>query len=775
MTIVKSTLAILYHPLRMIDQDVGALILQAADDLVQTGEVTPKGFTVRPVVQLLEAYCDVIGQRISMATLETPAIVDLLKGFIAAMAGAELVTVPFNRAMGMCRRLYRTLSKAKERYPSLHIPEWDYRLFQADPAVCAQLASADRFKKWYWKGWSLQMSKGHQVHMRIAPLVHLYGHKFVKKIYVAIERYYRGRLGYFRPEWNYMFDFMRDQHVSWPLATFSTEEGIKAFMKAFTRYHFSRAKEEGNDGPSAIKCWGRFVNALEISLCTPEVWAGLTSPIRRPPPATKYGSETRVYEAEDGLLVQNKLLTTIPLHVTDAQAVDVLFFHVKKDIETVRGWAIQQVLELKAKNAHRVATAKYGSSIQTRYCNGQRDQEEFSVEDICSTIEDVTSTVPQAFLCEVHEHNTGEKINAAQLASIYGCPLNGSLYPFQCLLVMEHPEITAEFFNGFELYNGNGVLTGFDEEKRLLIGYKNRKSPEHREQVIELNDKSFAYVKDVIETTALLRKKLRAKGDDQWRLLFLSSKRGIQTIGADTKTLWNVSTFKNSRNLKETLISQFRPHSDLPEDKLAEFILRVDLGRIRSSAAVVVFMKSKSSEAMSKALGHQNYDPNLLSHYLPDALLAFIKARWIRLFQKAMVCEAMKDSPYLLRATLFNTMDELDTFLENHRIKEIPAEVSDPERKAQQGKNNIPGGEAILSIGVPFLSTLLSLEAAVNASTDRKRVCGRAEYWVSFVDKIRAEIKAGVNRALKKYLADAERLVDMKKMEALIYAPSRWS
>lgn len=176
---------------------------------------------------------------------------------------------------------------------------------------------------------------------------------------------------------------------------------------------------------------------------------------------------------------------------------------------------------------------------------------------------------------------------------------------------------------------------------------------------------------------------------------------------------------------------------------------------------------------MSKALGHEHYYPDLLSHYLPDPLLAFIKARWIRIFQKALVCEAMKDSPYLFRATQFNSIAELHSFLENHRIKEIPSQASDPERKAEL--NEVETSEAVFSISVPFLASLLSVEAAVINSTDRARVCGIAEYWSSLAEKIKSEISSGYNRSLKRHLQSALKLVDAKKMETLIYVPAHWS
>ncbi|WP_234463402.1 hypothetical protein [Stutzerimonas frequens] len=83
--------------------------------------------------------------------------------------------------------------------------------------------------------------------------------------------------------------------------------------------------------------------------------------------------------------------------------------------------------------------------------------------------------------------------------------------------------------------------------------------------------------------------------------------------------------------------------------------------------------------------------------------------------------------------------------------------------------------EAVFSIGVPFLASLLSLEAAVKTSTDRARVCGKAEYWASFADKIKSEITSGYNRLLKQHLDAALKLVDAKKMEALIYVPAHWA
>lgn len=727
-------------------------------------------YTLRAPVQLLEAYCDIVGLRITMDTLRSPAIEAIMQGFSAAMAGNALLEHSGQWSVMVCRHLYQSLASARAKVPGAHAFSWNISLFKPDPAVCAKIASTSDSKRWYWRGWSILFPRQPGVYPRIVQLVAPYGRTFVEAIFTEIEKYFRGRPRGFLPAWNHMFDYLGEHHAIWPRSTFNTEAGVKCFMQAFTVAYFTKAKEAQRDAKSQIKSWNKFVTSVETCLCETGVWAKLTSPIKRPAPSTKHGSETQVKQREDGLLVQEKLLTSIPLHVTDSEAIDLLFFHIKNDLATVRSWATHQAADLKSRQARRVLLAKKGKPIIEYKGPGMANR--YTLADVCATLEATDSEVPPWFLCKVHYRATGKICNVADLANIYGFPVTGSLFPLQCLLVLEHPEITTKFLTNFELYDQQGQLTGFDEEKRLLTGYKDRKEPDVREQVIELNDTSFQIVKDIIEITSIGRRKLRAQRNDNFRYLFITSGNAFNSIKQATATKWNGHTLKIG-SLREKLIAQFSPHSDLPVDELVEFIKRVKLTKIRASRAVEVFIQSKSSEAMSKALGHEHYYPDLLSHYLPDALLAFIKARWIRIFQKALICEAMKDSPHLLRVTQFNTMDELDTFLDKHRIKEIPSQASDPERTEQWAITETR--EAVFSIGVPFLASLLSLEAAVMASTDRARVCGKAEYWASFADNIKAEITNGYNRLLKKHLNTALKLVDTKKMEALIYVPAHWA
>lgn len=771
MTIIKNLYSIRHHPFSAIDADAADVFLEG-QKLVQRSAKNPlKSYTITIDLKLLEAYCDLTDQRITLETLRSPAIGTILQDFSYAVAGKELVDMSRRAGHKPCRKIYYALNAARERQTDLYAVVWDVNKFKPDPATCHAIASAAEYKRWYWQGWQIEDPVHDNVFPRLAQLVVPYGRNFVESVDTELQLFYRNRANYFSVEWNHMFDYLGKFHSTWPLHKFQNEQGTRSFIQKFTRDYFSAAKKANKDGRVQVKNWNKFLNSVQHCLCKTNIWSPVTTPIKRPPSAKKHGSETKTRQHENGIIVQEKLLTDIPLQVTDTEAVEILFFHIKRDLATVRGWANAQYQALKARYTRRVSLAQEGQPILEPLADNMYKRH--SLGDVCATLEDATSTVRQQLLCKIYNYHTGDKCGAVELANTFGFPTAGSLLPLQCLLVLEHPEITTEFLRLLELYDSQGQLVGFDEEKRLLIGYKERKQPDEREQVIELNEFSCRLVKDIIDITGLPRRSLRAENNDEWRYMFLTSGRAFEPFRIASILSWNETEFRARSGLRERLIKEFRPHSDLPEGELVEFIKKVRLTTIRASRAVEVFIKTKSTEKMSEALGHERYYPDLLSHYLPDPLLAFIKARWIRLFQKALVCEAMKESPYLFRVTQFATMDELDIFLENHRIKEIPSQASDPERKAQVEQAET--SEAVLSIGVPFLASLLSLEAAVSASLDRARVCGKAEYWASLAEKIKAEILGGRKLELKKYLTAALKLVDPKKMEDLIYVPAHWS
>lgn len=761
MTIVKSFLCIANHPFMNVHPKVAELILRASERLALNhsgkyyGEVG---------LRLLECYCDITCQRITLETLKTPLIEHILWDFALNMSGNALIVADEKYIRTHTRRLFDAITEVRTEVPEIFPLLWNSNRYTRQLREGTPQLTATSQQLTYWAGWPIVTDKNKIVRMRLAQVVHSHGPTFAANIYREVKRYYTKRSGSLLSSWNQMFDYIASHSDECPESQFQTEEGVKRFMHSYTYYHFGAARAAGNDPQSQIKNWSRFVGGLEKCLCQTKVWAALSTPIKRPPPSTKSSSETKTRKLEDGLLVQEKLLTTIPLTVTDSEAMELLFYHIKKDLSIVRKWATHEAADLTARKTRRLELAERGTPISIFAGRGVKLK--YSLADICATLENADSQVPIAFLCKVYRTLTGKKVSAFDLATKFGFPTAGTLMAHQTLLVLEHPQITTEALRDLELYNEDGVMTGFDADLKTLTMYKKRKDSEVREQIIELTDYTVSIVKEIIDITTVLRKKQIHANDDNHRLLFLTSGNAFSPIAKAAATSWSEHTFKNSAVQRQLITTQFQPHCDLEKTELLEFIKKVRLTRIRTSRAVEIYLKTRNPEDMSKALGHEHYYPELLGHYLPECILGFIKARWIRIFQKNIVCEAMKDSPYLLRATKFSTMEELHLFLENHSIN-MPPEAIDPERNEDKPKANNP--EAVISISEPFLVSLLSLEVAVNEAANQDRLCGRAVYWSVFANKLRSVITNGYDRTLKKRLKNAIELADPTKMKALIY------
>ena len=136
----------------------------------------------------------------------------------------------------------------------------------------------------------------------------------------------------------------------------------------------------------------------------------------------------------------------------------------------------------------------------------------------------------------------------------------------------------------------------------------------------------------------------------------------------------------------------------------------------------------------------------------------------------------MKDSPYILEATRFETMEELHTFLENHAIRQIPEHLQNPEylshrsREEEAAEKFGADDQILLSIDTGILTALLSLKLAVSNAKQKSEICAKAIYWAKFTDLVVHHIEDGYNSDLQDYLKTAKQHANADHMEGLIYA-----
>jgi hypothetical protein len=181
-----------------------------------------------------------------------------------------------------------------------------------------------------------------------------------------------------------------------------------------------------------------------------------------------------------------------------------------------------------------------------------------------------------------------------------------------------------------------------------------------------------------------------------------------------------------------------------------------------------VYLKTKSVEAMAEALGHSKYNPSLLRDYLPDSILAFFQSRWIRIFQRGIICEAMKDSPYLLKASNFESMDELHNFLRNHALKDIPHNEVD-EGQSPNNPTHSEVSSVYVSVSPGIMNALLSIEAAVDNAEEPNSVCAKAKYWASVSRLVTSEILRANDGLLKSHLSKAKEMSEPTRVQHMMY------
>lgn len=208
-------------------------------------------------------------------------------------------------------------------------------------------------------------------------------------------------------------------------------------------------------------------------------------------------------------------------------------------------------------------------------------------------------------------------------------------------------------------------------------------------------------------------------------------------------------------------------------DEAGHFVRKFSLSSLRASMGVIVYLDTRSVEQMAKALGQVKYEPQLLERYLPKVIREFFLERWIRIFQTGIIVEALKDSEYLLEATDFTSMDELDEFLRNHALKVPPQSQSLAEAQPQDpwaiGDLDVPQ-EVVFGLNERILTLLLSLEKA--GSSSERALNPKAKYWAEMTTALIPYVRSTAVRRedIRAYLASAETLAHPALVERFAYA-----
>jgi hypothetical protein len=363
----------------------------------------------------------------------------------------------------------------------------------------------------------------------------------------------------------------------------------------------------------------------------------------------------------DGQLTTNKLITNIPLHLSDSKAIAILIKNINDDVDYVVKSCDQVVDSIMKKLRLRLDLAKSGKAKSFKLNSKE-------------TPEYIDISAPENQCCawnkwgyEISDSAISNKvflysgISAIDFVHKYSIVQAGMLYPFLYLIVNEHPEITNSWLESFQLYDKNGNKSGFIESSNssIAVGYKRRKGYRNAEQRIVLTNKSKYLFESLELLTRRAREYLKKIKDEDYKYLLLSSNKT-----GKPKRLKNILT----QSVLES--SELNQVLELNSSCLnnSDILKNLSVSKFRASRAILIYIKTNSLSAVSEALGHKRPCPKLLSRYLPTPILKYLQDRWIRIFQYAIIFEAMKDSTFLTDIINFNKND-FDEFLSNHKLK----------------------------------------------------------------------------------------------------------
>lgn len=764
MTIIKNINSLANYTFKVLPPDVLALMQRcyALEERDSTGNL----------LKIFEAYCDVTGHSISFISLSSSSFADVARGFVGALADESLINVTNAVRQRYVASFIKLLNEMRKEVPLLptltseqRLPKYNQHLWEEEK----KSLSEDRVR--YWNGWQVQGRKGKISFLPISLIWNSHGKEFAEEVY---KRYCQNAEKHLAPshsEFNIFLKFLSQNSESWPVQSLQHPIMIKKLFIENMLFSFKNAIDAGTNVSTKTRSYSKFIHTIEETFLLPGAWArpftgGLPCPVSKCLP----GTHTNIKKLPDGTLVKEKLITAVPLHLSDSEAIEILFKRIKSDNQLVVKWAKQKLRNIRKTQLKRERLAKTGIPILGGNTN-KHSISELGDNNVCATFH----ALGLSHIREKRINITG-RTPASDISDLLAIPNFEHFFALQLLLVSRHPCLTDGFFTHFELYDKRGNLFGLIKRDNAyeLTGYKDRKGGELSEQVIKLSPREAVWVRQIISLTQPLRDELRDAGDDAWRYLFLHC---AGTIGLPKRP----EPFKiNKRTLKyqKHLVQEFSAASGESDKKMEAFLPRLSVTAFRASCGVEVYLDTHSVEEMARALGHTTYNTSLLSSYLPSPILEFFQTRWIRVFQRGLICEAMKGSPYLLKATRFETMEELHTFLENHAIREIPEHLKNPDflsSRAQQeltAKQYGEDGQVLVSIDTGILTTLLSLNQAVMQATAKSQLCAKAIYWSRFTDLVVRYIEDEYNSDLLVYLDTARQHVDPKRMEGLIYATS---
>ncbi|GGB67237.1 hypothetical protein [Shewanella inventionis] len=590
MTIIKYSKSLKYYPFKAIQTAAVNCLLNA---------VNVKNRYVQPIIliKIFEAFCDVTDNKVSYLSLQQPDFAKLTHGFIGSLLSGEMIEFNADTILNFVDAFYLgvgTMNPYIERDERFALGGKKRRGFlreNKDKFIVKWVAmkSPTNLKREnYWSGFPVIGRKGTVTYLEAQGIYREFSSEFANTIH---KRIVENTLKHALPrvtEFNKFFKFLVNNKSIYSESTFQDPRQIDDLFKQYCKYYFLKELiEKKRNKINVISEWNLFSNFVTETFIASGVWKNPIS--GKLPHIINEGinaRETNIKKDKNGIEIKRKLLTDVPMQVTDEEALELLFGNISTDLNSIKSWAISQANDLYKRHLRCKKLAQKGrafTSINKEFGHVAPIDDEL-ICYLAAIFEERGDTKGFNFKFQ-------QRINSTDVMYQLGLPRNSyDLDPYKVLLTSEHPEITPQYLRDLELYDKKNDLVGFVEIDGVywLTGYKDRKTPKHSEQQIQLTEQTAQLVKEVIAITEPVRQSLKSDNNDLCRYLFVNYSGGMKN---KIKAV-NITYNKSQRDRNVAAYNRFRDEikkfTNKREEDLDHFIWRISLTSIRASAAVLV-------------------------------------------------------------------------------------------------------------------------------------------------------------------------------------------
>ncbi len=561
----------------------------------------------------------------------------------------------------------------------------------------------DLERKRYYEGWYVKSQNGVLRRYQLQKIYDAYGKEFALEIHSFIENYAIKKIDsslrstlelliILFSEFALVIDNVEE-------LKFSLNHG-NSYYFMLNIYHRFFAKRIANGGQAhaAIKDWSRMVEKymscfVETGLFEEPLYPIVVPKFKKPKEDNKALPSGGSFTKEE----QEQLYGGIPLYIKDEEAVTKIqirleneFSHIKQALDNYVDSYILNYKKVESQIGN-VRTQPQGLRMAEKdgvkcgigySANTLATLKHYGIDQCFNPVIDINGNIIKKRKFSGYILGINKKREAFN--ELYRVNKN-FIFAIYTLLVLENPAITPSWFEAWELYDKHGNLTGYKQVGNhwIISSFKKRKGATQAQQDIVLTERSKYLVETLIEMTSFERNCLKAIKDDNWRFVPLyASTNKINIVSKLSAAMFNNVETCGLSDLKRVCSEiQFNENGKayLNTDEINALISVFSLRNIRKKKGIHTYLDTRSIEEVSKKLGHKQVNLEVLEAYLPQALLNYFNDRWVRIFQNSLMFEAMKDSDLLNEAFDFK-IENLEQFLENHKMRNFPAHMMEIEK-----------------------------------------------------------------------------------------------